>query len=438
MIIRKILMATATTIPLVVISTSSYATNGMESMGLGQIHKGMGGAAVANPLNTSSIASNPASINNIEAGYDVGAAIFNPDRTSTRKAGFGETGPMSATKNFSGNKREYFLIPEAGYKKRSNGNMSFGIVAYGSGGMNTHYNGSDAPTLITPQGPAPFNSDGLGGTTGNDSGLNLMQLVIAPTIGYKFNEKHSVGLSANLTHQRFKAYGISLFQNPAFTTDPSSVSDRGYDSSSGIGATLGWQGKFSDKLTMGLAYRTKTGMGKFDKYKGLFPNGGELDLPAAVSVGIGLKPTPKTTIAFDIKRIYYSNVAGIGNSSTIIPGQRLIGDDVGFGWEDQTIYKLGIKQQINSSWSLLAGVNYGKNPVPSDGTNLNVLAPGVTETHISLGFEKKLGKGASITGNYVRSLSSSLEGNAATMPIPQNYDLEMNQHAFGIAYSKKF
>lgn len=433
--IRKVLIATATVFAFA-LSSGAFATNGMESIGIGQIHKAMGGVAVANPLNTISIASNPASINNIQAGYDLGAAIFNPDRTATRKANFG--GPGSAPKDFSGNKREYFLIPEAGYKKSSNGNVSLGVVVYGSGGMNTHYSGSDAPTLTTPQGPIPFNADGLGGSTGRDSGLNLMQLVIAPTVGFKLNDKHSVGLSANLTHQRFKAYGLSLFQNPGFTTDPNSVSDRGYDSSSGIGATLGWQGKFSDKLSMGLAYRTKTGMGKFDKYKGLFPNGGELDLPAALSFGVGLKPSPKTTIAFDIKRIYYSNVDGIGNSPTIIPGQRLIGDDVGFGWNDQTVYKLGIKQQLNPSLSLLAGFNYGKNPVSADGTNLNVLAPGVTERHFSIGFEKQLSKGTSISGNYVRSLSTRLEGNAATTPIPQNYDLEMNQHAIGIAFSKKF
>ncbi len=420
-IFKKTLLVSALTLA---IAPAAYATNGIEATGLGMVHKAMGGAAVANPQNTMSMATNPASINNVPSGLDVGIELFNPKKKGTQKAAFG-----GAT--FDGNGRDYFLIPESGYKmKPRGGNKSFGVAVYGAGGMNTKYSGSNPPLL----NGNPFNAGG----TGESPSINLEQLVIAPTIGIKINKKHSIGIAANLVHQRFKAQGLDFFKNPAFTTDPTAVSGRGVDSSSGIGLTVGWQGQLTDKVMAGAVYRSKVDMGKMKKYAGLLTNGGDLDMPAAVSIGLGIKASPKTTIAMDVKHVFYSDVAGTGNSPNIIPGSRQVGGDVGFGWEDQTVYKIGVKHQLNPKLALMAGLNHGKNPISAEGTNLNLLAPGITENHLSLGFEKKLNKHSSISAAYIRTFSTTLKGDAMTAPIPQQYDLEMNQHALGIAYSKQF
>ena len=81
-----------------------------------------------------------------------------------------------------------------------------------------------------------------------------------------------MGLSANIVYQRFHATGIQAFQgdlraNPA---DLQAFQDPGTDSSTGIGATIGWMGQLTDKFTMGASYRFKTNMSKMDKYSGLF------------------------------------------------------------------------------------------------------------------------------------------------------------------------
>ena len=51
-----------------------------------------------------------------------------------------------------------------------------------------------------------------------------------------------------------------------------------------------------------------------------------------------------------------------------------------------TIYKLGIAYQSSKQWTWRGGLNYGKTPIPDDQLLFNLLAPGTTEKHLTLGF----------------------------------------------------
>lgn len=53
-------------------------------------------------------------------------------------------------------------------------------------------------------------------------------------------------------------------------------------------------------------------------------------------------------------------------------------------WEDQWVFALGAQYEINDSWTVRAGYNYGQNPVPDD--TLNPLFPAIVEHHITAGF----------------------------------------------------
>ena len=404
---------------------SAFATNGLAPTGLGQTHKGMGGAAAAYAAGPMSMATNPASASFSPDGYEVGAEVFIPNRTATLKAPFSPTGTAVEA---DGNGDEMFLIPEAGYKRDMKGGLSVGIVAYGNGGMNTAYDTG-----------VPFGAGSFGGAPGTPTGIDLKQVFVSPTASYKINENVAVGASANLVYQRFEADGLGAFAG--FSSDPTSLSDRGGSTASGIGATLGIQGKISDKLSAGLAYRTKVNMGKFDEYKGLFPNGGEFDVPAATTAGIAYQATPQTLIAADVEKIEYSGVDATGNSpANGLPFGSANGP--GFGWSDQTVYKVGVKQQVNDGLALMAGYNRGDSPIGPGVTTVNVLSPGVVEDHLSLGFEKKLTPKSKITGSYIHAFKKTIEG-TATLPPPgplpmDAYDLTMEQDAFGIGYSVEF
>ena len=80
----------------------------------------MGGAAAANPVNTMSMATNPAAISNVDAGYDVGLEVFNPTRGGTN---------INTGVEYDGSDEEYFVIPESAWKMESGkgSNASFGV-----------------------------------------------------------------------------------------------------------------------------------------------------------------------------------------------------------------------------------------------------------------------------------------------------------------------
>lgn len=414
-LVRRSLLAVSVTAALS--AGSAFATNGLAPTGLGMEHRAMGGAAAANPVNTMSMATNPASAAYIEDGYDAGLELFMPDRVGKYNA---PGDPRSGTV-YDGNGKDMFLVPEGGYKRSVNDKVAVGVVAYGNGGMNTSYKTSPA------FGAAPDFSAG----TGKESGVDMAQLFISPTVSYKINDSHAVGLSANLVYQRFEAKGIDAFAG--LSADPANLTDRGYDSSTGIGATIGWQAKLNDDVTLGASYRTKTSMSKMDKYAGLFPNGGEFDVPAATTLGLAIQATPKTKIAVDAQHIKYAGVAATGNAPVLAPGS--IGTTAGFGWDDQTVIKIGVKHQLNPTLALMAGYNHGASPVGSEETNINVLAPAVVEDHISLGFEKKLSPKSSLIGAYVHAFDKEIKGDLTQGQI---YDIKMNQNAVGLAYSRKF
>lgn len=451
-----------------------YATNGLAPTGLGQVHKAMGGAAVGNPQNTTSLMTNPAAASFVSDGFDVAGELFKPNRTIKNNTPFTASGAspydaqgnpvnpppygtltpgasIAAGTSYSGDGKSVFFIPEAGYKKTM-GNYSIGITAYGNGGMNTQYNKSPAfaadalsangiPIIGNdgkPTGQAPdhqpdsvfnFNSTSTGpkGTTG----VNLEQLFIAPTVSVKLNKKHSVGLSVNLVAQRFEAKGLSALA--AGSTDPANFTDRGSSTATGIGATIGWMGQLSDTFTVGASYRMKTKMSKFKEYAGLFPDHGRMDIPAALTVGLSIKPTPATTLAFDLQKIYYSDVHAIGNpfAQSGFGGK----DGPGFGWDDQLVYKMGLKNQVNPKLAVMAGFNYGASPVGPEDTFFNALTPAVVEEHLSLGFDYKLSKNSSLVGSYIHTFGNEVKGNPA---LGQQYDLHMDQDAVGIGYSKTF
>lgn len=403
----------------------AFATNGMAPTGLGQTHKAMGGAAAGYAANTMSMATNPASAAFIADGFDVGMEVFKPNRSVTFKAtAFGAPADVEA----DGNGDEMFLIPEAGYKRTINDRVAVGVTAYGNGGMNTAYDSG-----------VPFGAGSFGGLPGTRTGIDLKQLFIAPTASYKVNDNVAIGASANLAYQRFEAHGLGAFSG--YTTDPTNLTDNGGDSSTGVGVTVGIQGKLSDKLTAGAAYRSKVDMGKFDKYKGLFPNQGEFDVPASTTIGVAYQATPKTLIAADVAQIEYSGVDAMGNPPST-PAAFGASNGPGFGWEDQTIYKLGVKHQVNNSLAVMAGYNYGESPISEKYTTVNVLAPGITEQHVSLGFEKQLTPKSKIIGSYVHAFKKTVTGTATVPPpgpIPMDaYDLKMDQDAIGIGYSMEF
>jgi len=437
---RKLLLVAATAAAFA--PCAALATNGYFSHGYGMKAKGMGGAATATASDTFGGAVNPAKMVFVGDRVDLGVDLFSPRRSVSRQ---GETGFGGLYNGSAESDSNYFLIPEFGYNRMVRPNLSLGVTVYGNGGMNTDFNTTLAGPSFAPS---------CAGTPANmllgcgRLGVNMMQLIVAPTAAYKVNESNSLGISPLLGYQRFKVDGLQAFT--AISSAPTAVTNVGYDTSIGWGVRVGWMGRLSENVTLGAAYSSKMKMSKFDKYRGLFADGGMFDIPENYNVGIALKANPRTTVAFDVQQINYGKITSIANgvlNSLQNPAGCPLGSACGsgFNWQDQTVYKLGVEYAYNKDWTWRAGFNYGKSPIGNTANDIsfNIIAPGVVEKHLTLGLTYRTSGGSELTLAYMHAFSNTVTGPSAitTFAGGANFgteSLKMYQDSFGVAYGWKY
>ena len=423
---------------------AASATNGYFQHGYGMKAKGMAGAATATAEDTFGGAVNPAKMVWVGNRIDFGADLFSPRRSVSREGSAAFGGAYNGSVDSDS---RYFVIPEFGYNKLINPNLSLGVTVYGNGGMNTDFQPNLAGPAFAPS-CAGAQSNMLFGC--GRLGVDMMQLIVAPTAAFKVNERHSLGVSPLFAYQRFKVDGLQAFGELGFSSNPNEVSNKGYDSATGWGVRVGWMGKISDTVTLGAAYSSKIRMGEFDKYKGLFAEAGDFDIPENYNVGVAIKATPKLTVAFDVQQINYHSITsianGVTNSLVTIPpvAPNRLGDSngSGFNWRDQTVFKLGMEYEYSRTLTLRGGVNYGKSPIRGnsmDDVSFNIIAPGVVETHLTLGATWTLPNRAELTLSYMHAFDKSVSGPSATalLGIGGTETLKMYQNSFGIAYGWK-
>ncbi|MEY4751223.1 MAG: hypothetical protein RIQ60_3437 [Pseudomonadota bacterium] len=413
-------------------SLPALATNGYFAHGYGLKAKGMGGVSLALSEDAMGGANNPAGMVFAGSRVDFGVDDFMPRRDAERS---GASGPAAGLNGKVESDHTAFLIPEFGINRMLDAKSSLGVSVYGNGGMNTTYpqgNFQCPDSFTAPTTAVPGNALCGGGTLGVD----LSQLIISPTYARHLDEQHAVGMSLLLGYQRFKAEGLQAFAAiPGFSAAPGRVTNQGYDSATGAGLRLGWQGRFSPLLSVGAAYATRMKMGKFEKYQGLFAEQGGFDIPSNVGLGLSYSPLPALTLAADYTRINYSEVASIGNPSS---AQAQLGADKGpgFGWQDVKVVKIGVQWRSSDTLTLRAGYNKGSNPIRPADVSFNILAPGVTTTHYTLGATWRVA-GGELTGAYMKAPRQTVTGaslfNGFNIPAGSE-TIGMGQSSFGLAW----
>ncbi|MFV2060615.1 MAG: OmpP1/FadL family transporter [Gammaproteobacteria bacterium] len=414
---NKTFLATAVVTSLV-LPTAAFATNGMNPEGNGVKARGMGGAGVALANETASTVTNPAAVVGVGHRLDVSVGVFSPNPRSYTLTGngFGFDASQESESNL-------FVIPFFGMAFPINEKSAWGFSLNAAGGMNTEYN--------TNFGAA------LGNTT--KTGINLEQLFVSGTYGHKVGANTTLGVSAIYAYQKFEATGLEAFQGASrFGNNLSNV---GSDTSDGFGVKIGIQGDISKEVKYGVSYQPKIGMSKFDKYKGLFADQGQLDIPATFNAGIAWSINPKTILAFDYANIDYEGVNAIGNSvNNYVPGVVEFGDSggPGFGWKSINIFKLGVAYESSKDWIWRAGWNHGENPVTSEEISVAFLAPAVIEDHLTLGFTGVINPKSEWSMNFVHSFKNSTSGTFNPNFGGGTMTVEMEQNFLELGYSRLF
>jgi len=369
---------------------NAFATEGYFTNGSGARNKAMAGAGVADSRDATALITNPAGMVGVGTELTVAVSLFSPKRKFTGvfdSAGappgvgpFTPTGEVKSSENL-------FAIPNIAFVKAIDDTSSWGISIAANGGMNTDYRDVTNGTcqflfgMTPPQVPADN-----GVFCGGKAGVNLSQALIS--VGYaKQMGNFKIGIAPIFAFQLFEANGLAAFGG--VSSAPAALTNNGSDSATGFGGRIGVEFALSEQVRIGGTYQIKINMSEFDKYAGLFADGGDFDIPANFQIGVSADLSPDFTVSVDYKHIKYSDAGSVSNpSSTPLPFGSAGGP--GFGWDNIGVFKVGAEWRANDQWTLRAGYAHNQQPVNGADITLNILAPGIVQDHITAGGEYKM------------------------------------------------
>jgi long-chain fatty acid transport protein len=449
-------------------SSAALATNGYFTHGVGTESKGMAGSGVASPENHGGIASatNPALAVFSDERWQFGLAVFSPMRSYTASDslanGFGGAFTLEAGKFDSSN--EAFPIPYLAKNWRLSNDNALSFIFYGRGGMNTEWdNGQAAYFDPTGMGGEPSEIPGLfgGGLAGPgfaSAGVDLMQAFISVSYASRVNDSFAWGIGPVAAVQMFEATGLPAFSAYTQTfadaflgngmgAPVENLSNNGHDTSYGFGLAAGiWGG--SDDFSYALAYQSKMSMSEFDDYADLFAQQGGFDIPSTLKAGISFRVSETARINLDAEHIAYSDVDSVHNpimnlltgcftaNPAVAPetsGCLGASNGAGFGWDDVTVFKAGVEFQSSDANTWRFGFSYGEQPIPDSEVLFNILAPGVMEYHMTVGWTSERPSGSVMSWSLMYAPSKEITG-ASTFDPTQTIKLEMSQLELEFAY----
>ena len=302
---RKLALSTAIAGVMVAMPMSASATNGILPYGNGMVSHGVGGAGVANAAEGMSAVDNPALAADVGAGWSLQLTAFNPNRSANLGNGYVESD------------NNWFPIPGGHWFTEVGDGIVTGLTVSALGGMNTDY-------------PAEL--------LGTRTGINLEGVIIEPTIAKKVSDAVSVGAGLIFAYETMSSEGAGP-QGPNGPFFPMNTED----SATGWGFELGIAFQAGPTTTIGLDYQSEIKMDEMDKHAAyLFAAASDaaLSLPPITTLGITQKIGDNWKIMADISDVPWSKIALL--------------DEV-FGWEDQTVYKIGAEVQINEGLAIRFG-----------------------------------------------------------------------------------
>jgi long-chain fatty acid transport protein len=398
-------------------SRAAHATNGYLMDGYGVKALGLAGVSVALPQDSLAAASNPGGTGLIGNRLDIGASLFAPDyNTDIVGNGYGVSG------HYGGSLKK-FLIPEIGFSHTLGSTFAAGVSIYGNGGITTEYDTN------------PFGAFGGQGR----AGVALQQLFVTPSIAWRPGGHQSIGIALDFTYQTFSAEGLNAFATSS--ADAANLTDRGTDTSTGVGVKLGWTGQVLPGLTAGLSYSSKIGTSRFKDYSGLFAQSGSFDVPEIDGVGLSYVATPELTLAIDGQRLRYSGVPAVGNPlANLFAGNPLgSANGPGFGWRDVEVVKFGVQYAASTAWIIRIGYSHSGQPIPENQTFFNILAPAVIQNHIAIGATWKISAGGELSFAYTDALTGHVNGRQS-IPAPfggGNANISLGENILSVAYGWK-
>jgi long-chain fatty acid transport protein len=383
-------------------SSSAWATNGYQLIGVGSYQKGMAGATTAAPHDAMCALSNPAGMALIGSRADFNMEMFNPNRRA-------DLSSFGGAANEGGSR--LYGVPAIGWTAPAfnRTDVYFGGGMYGTSGLGVDYD--------------VFNAGAFGQA---DIYTAIQFWKMAPTVAGRVTDRLTLGVALNADYQSVEINeafrGITLVGAPSVVSLNLSRSPGTF----GLGTTIGAMYKVSDRVDVGFAYSSQQyfqnteyrlpsgAVTNFPQATGTATNAsaGRFDLdmnfPQQWALGVAARPVDRWLVSFDLKWINWAAT----HDSVKLKGT--------FGLDTNGD---GVADVFN-----------------------NLAFPAVVEDHLTLGATYRFGDHWEMSGAYKKAFKNELTGtNDLPAPFPtmlgtpsSNAKISMDQHSVGMQISYRF
>lgn len=393
---KKQLVAGGVGAVLCTLATGAHATNGDQMIAFSAQQAAMGGATTAQAQDALTVLVNPAGMTDLgmtDVRMDLGFGLLNPPR---------EVNGQESDSN-------WYMMPGGAVAFNVNNRLYLGMGLGGIAGM-----GVNVPDIA----PAP----------GSQPVVTTKQVFrFSPAAALKVNEALSLGLALNVVNQNL-AMSMPVMTNPGPPPTFTQI-DLPQNGQFGFGATFGATYKISPMLQAGFSYQTKTDVATMKYNTPAGQTSFDMDLPASIALGVSVKPMPGLQVEFDVKRIQFSDVM---ESITVTNPPAGFPSVLKFGWEDQTVYAIGVKKDLGAM-SVSLGYNYGESPIGPEDVNFNLGSTAIVEHHASIGVTRRFSDKVSGSFAYTHAFANDLTSNVVGQPA-NKIEIEQNQYNLNISY----
>lgn len=354
----------------VLIFNYNLIANGFNMNSNGSKAIGMGGAFVGLADDYSAVFWNPAGLTQM--------------KETTLSLFFMDVNPTGVTYQFSipglfdidaKAKTTHHLAGGLGFFKPLSDRVVIGIYAHIPSGMGANWNGSD---LIALSEGTEYNWKSLMGI-----------IAVSPSIAFQISDQFSIGAAVNIN------YGLAKLERPGLGQYEEDIDGIA------IGATLGMLFKPSEKISLGLSFKTpyKVTLKGEASMSGApllgLPETDEaqrkISFPLWLAAGIAIKPSDKFTFTADVQYSNWDNV-DIIEMEYSDPGWKLFFEEsshLRFFWKDAVQFRLGMEYKMSSTFAIRAGYYYDPSPGPKHTQTIMVPQHSFNWVTFGLGFDKK-------------------------------------------------
>lgn len=407
---------------------TAHATNAAYLPGYSPKALAMGGGGTALPEDALIVHNNVAGIAMVDDQITAALTLYSPWTEV-------EIGTVKTPTDLN-----WFPAPGFGWRHAIGPDKAIGFALYGNGGIGNRY----LPSFLDL-------AAGGGSPTGiphtRELSISQISMLAVPSFAVQVDDRHALGVGLVLGLQTFEAKGLALFgcSTPQGAADPgcavpgglpaqepAGLTNEGMGKSVAVGLRLGWLWRATAWLDVGVGATTPLKSTRMREYRNLLPNNGAFDQPGEINLGLAWHATPATTVTVDWQRTFYAATRDYGNpgpQAGMVPrAEQLLGNSngFGFGWNNQDVYRIGLRHAAGSRLTLRAGYNHGNSPVETDQISFALLNPGIMEQSIHAGLSWRLASGNELTVSLFRGFRERLHGVSVLGPA------QVTHHEYGL------